>query len=421
MEQGFSTTFGQDMTEEVLYRLFNPDGEASEERVRNIGLDELIQSYMKKGLDEETDGDEEGFMREWSQSTDPNWMRNYMREKRAKQAAWKELLDRIRSGEVQPSDLSSDQLLHSFLDQVMDGLSEEGLLTKTADPEKFNLQKGVMIVHPEFSEKSEEVIAKKVLEEVFIHLEKQTIGPHELDETGMGNIPSGKLQEYDELQHRYDMLDIQESLINTAMRNPVNLKIESEDLRARLPLHETKSSNVLLIDSSYSMRGDKFKGAVLAALGLRELLKREYKEDRLYVVAYNQKPQLLNQGDVIRLKPYGYTDIGQALDFSTELLSKEEGNRNIFLLTDGEPTSTYQKNQTPEESTLRAAYLAGKSDVMLNIVMLDRRPELKRICEKMARLNGDSVITYVENPLNLKEFVIKSFMDYRKIRHYAVA
>ncbi|RLI24274.1 MAG: hypothetical protein DRO52_05750, partial [Candidatus Hecatellales archaeon] len=59
----------------------------------------------------------------------------------------------------------------------------------------------------------------------------------------------------------------------------------------------------------------------------------------------------------------------------------------------------------------KAAYKAGKANILLNIIMLDRRPELRLICEHMARLNGRATVTYINNPLNLKEFVIKFFFN----------
>lgn len=84
------------------------------------------------------------------------------------------------------------------------------------------------------------------------------------------------------------------------------------------------------------------------------------------------------------------------------------------MITDGEPTATHHRNQTPEESAFRAAYLAGKMEINLNIIMLDRRPELLLLCEKMVRLNGNATLTHVKNPLNLKEFIVKSFVERRK-------
>jgi len=114
------------------------------------------------------------------------------------------------------------------------------------------------------------------------------------------------------------------------------------------------------------------------------------------------------------MRPHGQTDIGRALHFCMQMLSKEEGNRNIFLLTDSEWTVSYNRGQSPIENMYRAAYLAGKEKIRMNIVMLDRNPALKATCENMAKLNGYTEIVYANNPLNLKEFIIKTYIDSRR-------
>ena len=96
-----------------------------------------------------------------------------------------------------------------------------------------------------------------------------------------------------------------------------------------------------------------------------------------------------------------------------KLLNKRNGNKNIILITDSEPTTT-SNNQLPEDNMYRAAYLSGKENIRLNIIMLDKSQNLRLICEQMANLNGNSTVVYVENPLNLKEFLIHSFIKYKK-------
>ena len=127
--------------------------------------------------------------------------------------------------------------------------------------------------------------------------------------------------------------------------------------------------------------------------------------------AYDQTPYLLNPGDIIKLRANGWTDIGKALDLSRELLTREDENRNIFLITDSEPTVSCYPDQTPETSALRASYMLSLEDISINIIMLDRRPELRALCEEMAILNRNATAVYVDDPLNLSEFVIKSYID----------
>ena len=44
---------------------------------------------------------------------------------------------------------------------------------------------------------------------------------------------------------------------------------------------------------------------------------------------------------------------------------------------------------------------------MKHIVMLDKKPILRTTCDKIAALNGQAAVAYTNNPLNLKELVMK--------------
>ncbi len=413
-EETLSSILGEETVSEIVYQLFNPAASKSEKQNREESLiEKLIKRFLEEMRGEQLDELFDSKLLKWAGTPSGKWFRDYLKHRKAKQKAWEKLLEMVKRGEVDPSQIPVEDLLHHFLSQILEELGKEGMVDL-----KFQrdwLYGNVLIAYPEFTEKSEKIIAKKVLEEVFINLKGlREIGCHETEEVGWGVRQSYMLWDFDEQQHSYDLLDVQETLVKTALHDPVRMRISNEDLKARIPYHETSSSNVILIDASYSMRGEKFRGGIMAALAFREFLESEYRQDQLHVVAYNQKPKLLSRGEIVRLKPYGYTDIGQAVDFAVGLLSKGEGNKNIFLITDGEPTATSKRGQTPEESALKAAYKAGKADVLLNIIMLDRRPELRLICEHMARLNGRASITYVDNPLNLKEFMIKFFFDRRQ-------
>ncbi|MCP8313912.1 MAG: VWA domain-containing protein, partial [archaeon] len=122
--------------------------------------------------------------------------------------------------------------------------------------------------------------------------------------------------------------------------------------------------------------------------------------------------------EIIKLGADGSTDIGHVLDFTREILAKEDGNRNIFLITDSEPTISYYPGQTPVQSALRTSYLTGREGIRMNIMMLDNNPRLRDICDEMAKMNGNSTVAFIDDPLNLKEVVIKSFIDHKRKMKY---
>ncbi len=397
--ESLSSLFGRDVTEQILYGLFNPKGFSSQDH--EIDINELVKSHIDRIQDEDADG-LEGYS---------GWMRRYLKWyeklKTARKMAWEELLDKIKKGQMQPDSLSVRQMMRHFSDILAEELQKEGFLEQVS--EKYVYQNSYVFYS--LTARSEKIIAKKVLEEAFLKLKRYGVGLHEIRESGWGVYPSHILREYDEYGHTYDMLDIQETLLSTASRDPREMKMERHDFKARIPLHKAKSSNIILIDKSGSMNGNKIRGAIMAALALRQLMETEFKDDILQVIAYDQTPYLLNPGDIIKLRANGWTDIGKALDLSRELLTREDENRNIFLITDSEPTVSCYPDQTPEASALRASYMLSLEDISINIIMLDRRPELRALCEEMAILNRNATAVYVDDPLNLSEFVIKSYID----------
>jgi len=378
-------------------------------------VDKLVKGRADRQQKNWEEDSEEYQRRMTRKGAGTDWLEVYYKKRQAERMAeWDDLVAKVKKGIIQPASIPVENLTRQFFGVIVQSLAEEGLIDVKTEEHWFCAD--LHVLSPEFNAVSEKIIARRVLEEVLEGLKKFGIGPHEVEEIGFGEQPSHKLREFDDLQHTYDMLDIQETLFQTAHRDPVGMQISQEDLKARLPLHKSKSSFVILMDCSYSMLGPKFIGTVMAALAFRELLQECYKEDRVYVIGYNERPFSVLPAEILRLQPYGYTDIGLALDLATMKLSKEDGNRVSILITDGEPTCSACRDQTPEESALRAASKAGKEDVQLNIIMLDKRPELRRICDRMARLNGNATLTYVDNPLNLKDIVIKSYLDYKRRR-----
>jgi len=407
-----SNVLGQDFIDDLIYGLFNPEGIESQEEDAS-SFEQMIEDLMSKSSNDM----KEESLQEWLGELEGNWfyrswIRDYAKRERAREAAWQSIIEKIERGQIDPKDLPMKQLLKNFPRRVMEHLSQEGYIDLKW--EKHLMHPKVYLGHAEFTARSERLIAKRLLEEAFANLEKMGFGEHETLKIGAGVSSSNIVAEFDELQHSFDNLDLQETLVGVSFRDPEQMQMQDEDFKARIPNHRSSSSNIILMDISGSMYGDKYKGCVMAGLALGQLLEEEYKEDKLRIVAYNDEPMLVLEGQILRLRPHGQTDIGRALDFCIQMLSKEEGNRNIFLLTDSEPTVSYNRDQSPIENMYRAAYLAGKENIRMNIVMLDRNPALKAICENMAKLNGCTKIVYVDNPLNLKEFIIKTYIDSRR-------
>ena len=409
-KEKLSSIFGQKFVEDLTYELFNQN---TERRSESSALKELIERYLSEDLDEAVyDMLLEMLGEDRSDLLSESDLRNRARLELGRRRAWEEMVSKIKGGEIPLEHIQPSQLLDYFPEEVLEGLIEEGLIEENAKRNLRYLRSSLTFSN--FTVEGERIIAQRVLEEAFKNLNKSGVGIHVTEEEGYGVEPTNIIREFDEYAHTYDLIDWQETLLNTVLRDANEMRILPSDIRVRVPKHRSRCANVILVDISNSMYGNKFKGGLMAALALERLFQEEYKEDALHVLAYNEEVYLVPVGQLLKLKPYGFTDIGGAIDAAIKILEKEEGEKNIFLITDSEPTASNKRELSPLENAFRASYMAGKAEIRLNIVMLDKKPILRTTCDKIAALNGQAAVAYVDNPLNLKEFVIKTVIDRKR-------
>ncbi|MBI4362588.1 MAG: VWA domain-containing protein [Euryarchaeota archaeon] len=407
-KESLSKLLGGDMMKDLMYGMFDREN-MPESGQQTMDLEDFLKKFMNEdewrkyqaGKSEANRYmDMMNYFYPYFSSSDRH-SQDHKNVDSAKQKAWRELVRRLRQRQLSADDLDAKELMEHFQDQLMEEFEREGYMEDSFQD-------------PLFSPKGEKMIAERVLDDVFSRLEKVDIGSHEVYEGGVGTYPSHLLTDYDEWQHPYDALDLQETLLKTARRDPAGMDFETDDFRVRIPIHKAKASTVIAIDKSTSMSWsqDKIKGAIKAALGLRELLETEYKDDELHIIAYDHEPHPLKSGEIASLgsRTGGWTDIGLALDFSRELLEGADGNKNVVLITDGWPTASSYPQMTPAESALRGSLRLGLEDIRLVVVMLNTHPGLRRLCQEMANLNGNATIAYVDDPGSLKEFMIQSYV-----------
>ena len=84
-------------------------------------------------------------------------------------------------------------------------------------------------------------------------------------------------------------------------------------------------------------------------------------------------------------------------------------NRNVFLITDGEPTSSFNVNLTPWKNAIAEAEKLGKIDPHLIIIMLGKEYRFIELCNRMAKASRWAHVLYFSDPLNLKSFFVREF------------
>lgn len=329
-----------------------------------------------------------------------NFPHKKLREYRAaKKRAWTEIKDKLDSGELSREDVSASDLAHHFNDEILQDLTEDDYISKVVE----GLNR-----HIHYTPYAEKILGEKVLKISLQNLKKHWQGEHKTPQKGVSVFTGNALEEYDPLLHTFDMIDVQETMVNTALKDP-QLELREENIVIRELKHTERCVYVFLIDASDSMRGRKILGAIEATLALRRAIKSS-SDDVLYIVAFNHTTRRLREGDVINVSVKGRTDIGLALRTAREILRKEKGTGIVFLITDGEPTSTTMERTTPWSASLIEAEKLNYVDARLSIMMFGREKRFVELCNKIASKCQNSHMVFFEDPLNLKNYVIHSYM-----------
>jgi uncharacterized protein with von Willebrand factor type A (vWA) domain len=273
-------------------------------------------------------------------------------------------------------------------------------------------------------------IGQRSLEEIFSTLKRDAFGKHRADARGRGGDPTDELKTY-EFGDPF-LLDLPGTVRNAVFRGgagtPVKLLPSDFDVyRTELV---TQSATAILVDVSRSML---FRGCFLAAkkvtLALDSLIRSTYPKDDLFIIGFSAYATQLQPADLPRLtwNEYVYgTNMQHAFQTARTLLSRSRGkNKQILMITDGEPTAHFEEGQpTPRfsypptkrtfEETLREVVRCTRDGITINTFMLARGHYLVDFVNQMSKLNGGRAF-YVE-PEKLGEFVLIDYVNHKKRR-----
>jgi len=338
-------------------------------------------------------------------------------------------MDRLESqlerGSFRPDDVDrslAQQLLGDEARQAIDQLRK---LTEMLEKAGYVERKGRRM---ELTPRGMRRIGQSALRDIFDQLKKTRMGQHQLWRGGLGNDASDELKEY-EYGDPF-LLDLKETLFNSLVREgpKLPLKMEAKDFVVHRTEHVTQASTVLMIDMSRSMflRGC-FLAAKKVAIALDSLIRSQYPRDSLYVVGFSNyavelKPQTLPQ---LALNDYVYgTNMQHGFQLARSLLAKHRGNRQIIMITDGEPTAHLEDNGRAYfaypptfktiQQTLREVRRCTRDRIVINTFMLERGPYLTEFINQMTRINKGRA--FFVSPDRLGEYVLVDFVSGKQRR-----
>ena len=273
-------------------------------------------------------------------------------------------------------------------------------------------------------------IGQRSLEDIFATLKRDAFGSHRARTRGRGGDPTDELKTY-EFGDPF-LLDLPDTVKNAVYRDGahVPVKLKAEDFSVYRTELMTQSATAILVDVSRSML---FRGCFLAAkkvtLALDSLIRSTFPKDDLYIVGFSALASQLKPQDLPRLtwNEYIYgTNMQHAFETARTLLARSRGkNKQIILITDGEPTAhfepgnpepqfAYPPTQRTREMTLREVLRCTREGITINTFMLARGHYLVDFVNQMSKINTGRAF-YVE-PERLGEYVLVDYVTHKRRR-----
>ena len=283
-------------------------------------------------------------------------------------------------------------------------------------------------------------IGQKVLDDLFSRLERDAFGGHRTERSGRGGEreDTTKPYEFGDPFH----LDLRGTLTNALMREenaPVvrlarastgdaAVHLRPDDFEVFRTDQLTRTATVLLVDMSRSMllRGC-FLAAKKVAVALDTLIRTQYPRDHLSVIGFAYYARVIRPGALAELTWHGYeygTNLQHGLLLARRILERQAAaNKEIVVITDGEPTAHFEDGQVEFSypptrrtitETLREVRRCTKDGITINTFMLERSRALAEFVAHMTKLNQGRA--FYATPERLGEYVLVDFVGRRTKR-----
>ena len=309
-----------------------------------------------------------------------------------------------------------------YLKGIESMMEEDGYLVRTGQGLKL-------------SPKGMRKIGDKALREIFQMLNKNRWGDHNTTLRGL----QGETLE-DTKKYEYgDPLNVKigETLMNALERGArgVPLKIGPEDFSVHRQEFSTDCETVLLIDVSYSMlMNDALHAGKKVALALHRLIETKYPQDVLHLVAFRSNAKVIRAQDLPSIVAITYfmehgTDIKEALRFSRRVLGAQKAaNRQIILITDGEPTAvTLDRggrlhsgwgsallHERIVQETLKEVRRCTQSGIKINTFMLGADFYRRGFIDQLSRINTGRV--FYTSPSQIGNYIVVDYIANKRKR-----
>jgi uncharacterized protein with von Willebrand factor type A (vWA) domain len=268
-------------------------------------------------------------------------------------------------------------------------------------------------------------IGQNALADLFKKLTMDTVGKHQLEQSGWGHE-----RDYDTKPYEFGdpfNLDIQRTVRNAVRRAGTGtpVRLTPDDFEVERTEHLVRQSTVLMLDLSLSMpMRDNFLPAKKVAMALHSLISSQYPRDYLGLVGFSSVAREFSAAELPEVSwDYVYgTNMEHGFRISRSLLARQSGTKQIIMITDGEPTAHIEDDGTPYfayppepetiRRTLREVMRCTRDGIVINTFMLDATSYLKRFIEQVAEMNKGRA--FFTTPDTLGDYVLVDFIQQRR-------
>jgi uncharacterized protein with von Willebrand factor type A (vWA) domain len=225
-----------------------------------------------------------------------------------------------------------------------------------------------------------------------------------------------------------DPISVERTVYNAVVRSGPGrgVKLAAEDFEVTETESRPRTATALLLDLSLSMplRGH-WTHAKRMALALQALIDSKYPQDALYLIGFSDYARRMEPVDMATVgwEHVQGTNMEHAFMLARRALAEDpRGIKQVIMVTDGEPTAHLERgyamfNWPPVrktfEKTLREAIRLARSNISINVFMLEDSPGLRAFTEKLARLTGGEVFRAESSEIG--DRVIDNYLNARRL------
>jgi len=269
-------------------------------------------------------------------------------------------------------------------------------------------------------------IGDKALRDVFDHLKRDRFGRHAVSRRGAGGDRTDDAKRY-EFGDPF-LLDLRSTLMHAVERGGAGtpVRLSPDDFEVWRTELSTQAATVVLLDLSRSMLYNGcFLPAKKVALALHALIRGQFPRDSLHIVGFSLYAREFKAAELPELSPSG-TNIGTnmhaAFMLARTLLGRQKGgNKQIIMITDGEPTAhmedgeaefSYPPTRRTLQETLKEVQRCTREGITINTFMLERSTMLAAFVEQMAKINRGRA--FFATPERLGEYVLVDYVSNKR-------